>query len=57
MLEIESESFKDLHYVIKDKHIILMSNQSGKFACSLKVLPELIQELKEIQDVWGDTFV
>ena len=52
-IEIESESFKDLYYVIKDKHIILMSNRSGKFACSLKVLPELIKELKEIQDVFG----
>lgn len=49
---IDSECFRDLRYIVKDKHLILMSNNNGTFAVSLKALPTLLGELKEIHDVW-----
>ncbi len=51
---IDSEVFRDLKYVIKDGHIILISKKSGNFSIELKVLPDLIAELEEMRSVWGD---
>lgn len=48
----DSECFRDLRYIVKDKHLILKSNNNGTFAISLSALPTLLGELKEIKDVW-----
>ena len=49
---IDSECFRDLVYIVKDKHLILKSNNNGMFAVSLKALPTLLREMKEINEVW-----
>ena len=51
---IDSESFRDLKYMIKDKHIVLISRNSGEFAVRMDVIPALFKELKEIAETWGD---
>ena len=50
---IDSEVFRDLKYMIKDGHIILISRKSGTFAIELRSVPDLMAELKEMQSVWG----
>ena len=45
--------FRDLKYVIKDGHVILLSKKSGTFAVELKVIPDLMAELEEMRSVWG----
>ena len=50
---IDSECFNDLKYLIKDGHIVLISNKSGSFAFKFEVLPDLIKELEEMRDTWG----
>ena len=51
---IDSESFRDLKYLVKDGHIILISGKSGEFAVRMDVIPALFKELKEIAETWGD---
>lgn len=50
---IDSECFRDLKYLIKDGHIVLISNSGGKLALKFDVLPELIKELEEMRETWG----
>ena len=50
---IDSESFRDLVYIVKDKHLILKSSNNGMFAVSMKALPELMKEIMEVHDVYG----
>ncbi len=50
---VDSEVFRDLKYMIKDGHIILMSKSNGNFAIELKTLPELMKELEEVRTIWG----
>lgn len=51
---IDSERFRDLQYMIKDDHIILMSGNSGNFAVRFEVLTDLFRELEEVRSIWGD---
>lgn len=51
---IDSESFRDLKYLIKNEHIVLITKESGMFAVKLDVLPDLIKELEEMRSMWGD---
>ncbi len=50
---IDSECFRDLRYIIKDKHIILKSNNNGTFAVSFKAFRELLKEVKDVYDVYS----
>lgn len=51
---IESEVFDDLHYLVKNKHIILISKKHGQFAVRLEAIDDLYTEMDEIRSVWGD---
>ncbi len=51
---IESEVFDDLHYLVKNKHIILISKEHGQFAVRLDAIDDLYAEMDEIRSVWGD---
>ena len=51
---IDSESFRDLKYLIKDGHIVLMSGNSGTFAVRIEAIKDLFKEVKEIAEIWGD---
>lgn len=51
---IESEEFRDLHYIIKEGHICLYSRKCGQFAVKFEVLSDLIAEIEEIAEVWGN---
>lgn len=51
---IESREFRDLHYLIKDGEITLLSRKCGQFSVSFKVLNDLIAELEEVRDLWGN---
>lgn len=50
---MDSESFRDLCYIVKDKHLILKSSNNGMFAVSMKAIPELVKEIMEVHDVYG----
>lgn len=51
---IESEVFDDLHYLVKNKHIILISKEHGQFAVRLDAIDDLYAEMDDIRSVWGD---
>lgn len=51
---IDSENFRDLTYVVKDNHLILLSRSSGEFCIKIDVVKDLCKEIKEIAEVWGD---
>ena len=51
---IDSESFMDLKYLIKDGHIVLMSGKSGNFAVRIEAIKDLFDELQDVADFWGD---
>ena len=51
---IDSEKFRDLQYLVKDNHIVLISGNSGKFALKFEHIPELFKELKEVSEIWGN---
>lgn len=51
---IDSESFRDLKYLIKDGHIVLMSGNSGQFAVKFDVIKDLFKEIKDVAEIWGD---
>lgn len=51
---IESESFEDLQYLVKNDHIILLSKEHGQFAMRLDAIDALYDEMDEIRSVWGD---
>lgn len=49
----DSESFRDLKYIVKDKHLILKSSNNGMFSVSMDAIPELVKEIMEVHDVYG----
>lgn len=50
---VDSEVFRDLKYMIKDGHIILMSKSNGNFAIELKRIPDLMEELEDMRSIWS----
>ena len=50
---IDSEEFSGLHYQIKDGHVILIGGECGTFAVDLKAANRLINELREVVEVYG----
>ena len=51
---IDSESFRDLTYVVKDNHLILLSRSSGEFSICFDVIDDLFKEIKDIAELWGN---
>ena len=51
---IESEVFDDLHYLVKNNHIILLSKRHGQFVVKTDAVKELFDEIGEILSVWGN---
>ena len=51
---IDSESFCDLRYLIKDGHVVLVSRKSGQFTMRIDVVPDLIKELEEVCKTWSN---
>ena len=49
---IQSEYFRNLNYLIKDKHIIVLAGLNGELAVKLELLEEFINELKEIGEFY-----
>lgn len=50
---IDSEVFRDLKYMVKDGHIILMSRSNGNFAIEFKRIPDLMKELEDMRSIWS----
>lgn len=50
---VDSEVFRDLKYIVKDGHIVLMSRSNGSFAIELKRIPDLMKELEEMRSIWS----
>lgn len=51
---IDSENFRGLYYLIKDGHVVIMTEKNGELCLKLKNVAKFCKELKEIQSVWGD---
>lgn len=51
---IESREFRDLHYVIKDGEITLLSRKCGRFSVSFEALSDLIDEIEQVREIWGN---
>ena len=51
---IKSEVFRDLHYIIKDGQICLISRENGVFTVAFEALNDLKAEIEEIAEVWGN---
>ena len=51
---MDSERLRDLTYLIKDGHIVLISKQSGTFAISFEAFPDLLKEIEEVRETWGN---
>ena len=51
---IKSEVFRDLHYIIKDGQICLISRKNGVFTVAFEALNDLIAEIEETTEVWGN---
>lgn len=49
---IQSEYFRNLNYMIKDKHIIVLAGINGELAVKLELLEDFISELKEIGEFY-----
>ena len=52
-LAFNSEKFQSIVYEIKDGHVIVYSGKSGTIAVQLTKLRDLLDELMEIDDVYG----
>ena len=51
---VESESFRGLHYAIKDGHIVFISEKNGTFCLNMDCVNDFITEIKDILEVWKD---
>lgn len=51
---VESEHFRDLNYVIKDGHIVFISEKHGTFCLKMDSVDEFFDEIKDILSVWKD---
>lgn len=49
---VDSELFENVHYLIKENHIVILAGKSGELAIAFDKLDSFITELWDIGDFW-----
>lgn len=49
---IDSELFENVHYLIKENHVVILAGKSGELAVDFDILDAFITELWDIGDFW-----
>lgn len=49
---VDSELFENVHYLIKENHIVVLAGKSGELAIAFDKLDSFITELWDIGDFW-----